>query len=87
MLFIKVKVLILASSFFRIALGLQVPILYVFVLQLGGDLRHLGTIFAIYGVTYALMTFLITLYWLEYRHYLLSISFIMWALYALYQIP
>lgn len=78
----KVRFLILASCFFKIALGLQIPILYVFVLNLGGDLTHLGVIFAIYGVIYAVTAFFVSLYFLQYRHFLFSLSFVLWAIYA-----
>jgi sugar phosphate permease len=78
----KVRFLILATCFFKIALGLQIPILYVFVLNLGGDLTLLGVIFAIYGVIYAITAFFVSLYLLRYRHFLFSLSFILWALYA-----
>lgn len=79
----KAKILIAASCFYKIALGLQLPILYDFVLKLGGNLTHLGIIFAIYGIIYAVTSFLITLYFQDYRHFLFSASFIIWSLYAL----
>ncbi len=78
----KVKFLIVAECFFRIALGLQLPILYVFVLHLGGNLSHLGVIFAIYGVVYAVASFLISVFLLEYRHVLFSFSLLLWSIYA-----
>ena len=78
----KVKFLIVAECFFRIALGLQLPILYVFVLHLGGNLTHLGVIFAIYGVVYAVASFLISVFLLEYRHVLFSLSLLLWCVYA-----
>lgn len=82
-LFLKVKIVIATLGFFQIALGLQLPILYVFVLQIGGDLRHLGAMFAIYGVAYAFTNFFLSLRFLEYREYLLSGSLMLWGIYAL----
>ncbi len=82
-LYIKAKLLIIATTFFRIALGLQLPILYVYVLDLGGNLTHLGVLFAIYGVVYAVASFIISLYFLKYSQFFFSSSFLLWAIYAL----
>lgn len=79
---LKVRLLFIASGFFRVAIGMQLPLLYIFVLSLGGDLRHLGIVFGIYGAIYAFSVFIISVYLLQYRHFIYSISFILWSLYA-----
>ena len=73
--------LIFTDSFFNISSLILVPIFAVYVLSLGGDVRHIGEIYAIQAIAFGVVGWLASRYWIDQRHGI-AIAYFLWTIYS-----
>lgn len=75
--------LISLSSVFQISTSLQAPVLSIYLLQITGDLRHIGAVMGIYLFSVALFSTVFSFSLLQYRYKLLFVSYPLFAIYCI----
>ena len=73
--------LIFTDSFFNISTLILVPIYAVYVLSLGGDVRHIGELYAVYAVTFGIVGWVATRNFLH-RRSSIAVSYLLWTAYS-----
>ncbi len=74
--------LIFTDSFFNMATLVLVPIFAVYVISLGGDVRNIGELYAIHAVSFGIIGWFVTKFFLGKRRYI-AIAYFLWMCYSL----
>lgn len=73
--------LIFTDAFFNISSLILVPIFAVYVLSLGGDVRHIGELYAVHALAFGIVGWISARYFLHKRH-TIAIGYCLWAIYS-----
>lgn len=73
--------LIFTDSFFNISSLILVPIFAVYVISIGGDVRHIGELYALQAVAFGVVGWFTAKYWLHKRH-TIAIGYFLWMIYS-----
>lgn len=73
--------LIFTDALFNIATLVLVPIFAVYTLSLGGDVRHIGELYAIYAISFGIVGWLTSTNFLHKRRNLMA-AYLIWSIYA-----
>lgn len=74
--------LIFTDSFFNMATLVLVPIFAIYVISLGGDVRHIGELYAIHAVTFGVVGWFVTKYFLGRRRHI-ALAYFLWMCYSI----
>lgn len=73
--------LIFTDAFFNVSSLILVPIFAIYVLSLGGDVRHIGELYAVHALAFGVVGWVTARYWLHKRH-TIAIGYFLWTIYS-----
>jgi MFS family permease len=76
------SILIFTDSFFNMSSLILVPIFAVYVISLGGDVRHIGELYAVYAVVFGIVGWIAAKYYLKKRR-VVGLGYLFWIIYSL----